>query len=69
MTRAITLAMLLLIAVTPALADVVHLKNGGRVEGKITDLGKKLRIDHRYGSLTVPKTDIVRIEKKAPKKK
>jgi tetratricopeptide (TPR) repeat protein len=65
MKRAATLLLLALLVATPALADVVHLKNGGRVEGTVKDLGDKYRIDHRYGSLTVPKADVTKIEKKA----
>jgi hypothetical protein len=47
-----------------ALADVVHLKNGGRIEGKIKDQGESWLVTHRFGSISVPKKNVVRIEKK-----
>lgn len=47
------------------LADIVHLKNGGRIEGKVTDLGGSLLVKHRYGTVEVQKSDVLRIEEKA----
>jgi len=65
MKPAVALLLVLQFLAAPAAADVVHLTNGGKVEGKVTDLGDELKIEHRYGSLTVPKSDVKRIEKKA----
>ncbi|MBN1766582.1 MAG: DUF1570 domain-containing protein [Sedimentisphaerales bacterium] len=45
--------------------DVVHLKNGGRLEGRITDLGDHIKIDTRNSSIEVNKRDIERREQKA----
>jgi tetratricopeptide (TPR) repeat protein len=42
-----------------ALLDIVHLKNGGRQEGKVTDLGESLRIERGPGvSVTIMKSDV-----------
>jgi len=62
LTLSLTLTLFLL--TPPVFADVVHLANGGKIEGKVTDLGDRLKIEHRYGSLTVPKTSVTKIEKK-----
>ncbi len=47
-----------------AAADVVHLKNGGKIEGVVTDQGETYKIDTGYGTLTLKKDEVVRIEKK-----
>jgi tetratricopeptide (TPR) repeat protein len=65
MKKLITLVIAITLFTGIAAADVVHLVNGGKVEGKITDLGDTLRVEHRYGSITIPKSDVKRIEKKA----
>jgi Flp pilus assembly protein TadD len=57
------LAVLLLLGL-PLGADVVHLKSGGRVEGKVTDQGDKLQIQTATGTVTVSKEDVLRVEKK-----
>jgi hypothetical protein len=59
----VTCAVLLVAA--PALADVVHLKSGGRVEGVVADEGDALRVTHRFGTVVVKKADVAGIEKKA----
>jgi Flp pilus assembly protein TadD len=58
-----------------ALADVVHLKSGGKIEGKVTDKGEKLEVENANGKFAFAKEDVERIEKKpyelkgqAPKK-
>ncbi|MHC4471523.1 MAG: hypothetical protein ACYS99_11225 [Planctomycetota bacterium] len=58
-------ALLVGLLAVPALADVVHLKNGGRIEGKVVDKGDAYEVTHRYGKITVKKSDVVSIEKKA----
>jgi hypothetical protein len=65
MRRSVLLALAALLAAVPAFADIVHLKSGGRVEGVVTDLGAKLKITHRYGTVVVSKEDVTGIEKKA----
>jgi Flp pilus assembly protein TadD len=57
------LAFLLLLA-GAALADVVHLKNGGKVEGRVVEKDGKLEIETANGRVTVDKADVLRIEKK-----
>ena len=53
-----------LVLAAPALADVVHLRNGGRIEGRVTEEGNRIRIETATGTLTVDRKDVVRIEKK-----
>ena len=49
----------------PAWADVFHLKNGDTMEGEIvTDLGDAYVVKIPYGTTTIQKKDIARIEKK-----
>ena len=57
-------ALVLLVLAGPLVADVVHLKNGGRIEGKVEDRGDTIIVTHRFGSVTVARSDIVRIEEK-----
>jgi len=64
MKTALVLAIALLICAAPALADIVHLNGGGKIEGKVTDLGDKLEIEHRYGKMIVPKYKVKNVEKK-----
>jgi len=56
------LAVLLLTAL--AYGDIVHLKNGGRLEGKVTEKGDKYEIETANGTVTVGKDEVTRIEKK-----
>lgn len=61
----ITLAVLILAFVAvPAQADVLHLKNGGRIEGVVTERGDEYVVEHRFGTATVKKADVLRVEKK-----
>ena len=46
-------------------ADIVHLIDGGQVEGTVVDLGDKLKIEFPNGSVVVNKSDVAEIEKKA----
>lgn len=47
-----------------ASADVVYLKNGGKIEGLVTDAGETYKVDTGYGTLTLKKEEVDRIEKK-----
>ncbi|HVR83829.1 MAG TPA: tetratricopeptide repeat protein [Planctomycetota bacterium] len=47
-----------------ALGDVVHLRSGGRIEGKVTDKGTTIEIENVNGKVTVEKDLVERIEKK-----
>lgn len=60
----IVLALLLLLPGVPVLADIVHLKSGGKIEGKVTDKGDSLEIENVNGKVTVEKDLVERIEKK-----
>jgi hypothetical protein len=63
--RAVILSVLLLaVSAGTAVADVVHLKNGGRVEGTVTDLGDALLVKSRFGSVTIDKSEVLAIEAK-----
>jgi Tfp pilus assembly protein PilF len=53
------------LAALPVVADVVHLRNGGRVEGQVTDLGDSIELDTGRGRFRISKGDIDRIEPKA----
>lgn len=59
-------AILLLAVALPLTADVVHLKNGGKLEGKIVDdAGDSITLKTRMGGeMRVKKADIERIEPK-----
>ncbi|HXX92161.1 MAG TPA: tetratricopeptide repeat protein [Planctomycetota bacterium] len=53
-----------------ALGDVVYLKSGGKLEGKVDLKGDKYEIETATGKVTVGKDEVLRIEKKdfvAPK--
>jgi DNA repair exonuclease SbcCD ATPase subunit len=51
--------------IAPAAADIIHLKDGRVIEGKTTDLGGSIRVEQKFGSIVIPKEDILRVEKKA----
>ncbi|MHC4473889.1 MAG: hypothetical protein ACYS99_23385, partial [Planctomycetota bacterium] len=59
-------ALVLLLALAgPGLADVIHLKNGGTIEGVIlSDDGAILKVRTKAGVMSVKRADIARIEKK-----
>jgi len=57
-------ALMLFLLSSPLLADVVHLKNGGRVEGTVVAKGDSYEVTHRFGSVLVKKADVASIEKK-----
>ncbi len=47
------------------LADVVHLRDGRTLEGTVTDHGQRITVKMRFGSLSVNKSEVLRIVKKA----
>jgi tetratricopeptide (TPR) repeat protein len=55
----------ILLLASAVAADVVHLKNGGKVEGVVTQKGDRIEIETPAGKVTVAAEDVVRIEKKA----
>lgn len=70
--RAATLVVGLLLAAVaaarPLPADVVVLKNGGQVEGEVTDLGDRVEVKTRRATVTFAKRDIQDIiRKKLPR--
>lgn len=60
----VRLILLLFVLGGSALADVVYLKSGGKIEGKVTDAGAALEIETANGKVTVEKDLVERIEKK-----
>lgn len=52
-----------------ALFDIVHLRSGGKLEGRVTEQADAYVIETDYGSITVKKADVERIEKKEWKPK
>lgn len=52
-----------LLFAAPVLADVIHLKGGGRVEGVIRESGDTLQVTTRYGACSVAKGDVVSIDR------
>lgn len=52
------------LALLLASGDIVHLKSGGKVEGKVTDKKDTFEIETANGTVTLKKEDVVRIEKK-----
>jgi Tfp pilus assembly protein PilF len=58
-----TIGTLLLLAGL-AFGDIVHLKSGGKIEGKVTDKGDTLEIENVNGKVTVEKDLVERVEKK-----
>lgn len=57
-------ALILLLLAGPLRADVVHLRNGGKIEGKVTDKGATLEVENANGRVSVEKDLVERIEKK-----
>jgi len=51
-------------ALLPIRGDVIHLKNGGRMEGRVTQQGEMITIEYRGGSIVVHSQSVLRIEKK-----
>ncbi len=62
--RLLRLLVIALLTTCPAFSDEVHLRDGRKLEGTVTDNGETLTIKMRFGSLTVKKSDVLRIVKK-----
>lgn len=62
--KTLPLVLALCLLAGSARADVVHLRSGGRIEGKVTDKGDTLEIENANGKITVEKDLVERIEKK-----
>ena len=55
---------MLALSATPACADVLFLKGGGKVTGAIVkETGETVTVDIGAGNMTVPKSSVVRVEK------
>lgn len=52
-----TLFLLLLFSV-PALADTVVLREGGRIEGEVVDLGDRIQVKTRMGAVTLLRSEV-----------
>lgn len=61
---ALAASLALLLAAVAARADVLHLKNGGRVEGKVTKVGEEYVVEHRFGTARVNASEVERVEEK-----
>jgi hypothetical protein len=48
-----------------ARGDVVYLKNGKSIEGKVTVKGEKVVVEIAHGTVSFPKSKVLRIERKA----
>jgi len=57
-------ALALLLLAGALRADIVHLRSGGKIEGRVTDKGDKLEIENANGKVTVGKDLVERVEKK-----
>lgn len=64
MLKHLLAALLLLAPALPAAADIVHLRNGGKIEGRVTVHEDKIVVDIGKGTVSVPKDEILKIEKK-----
>ena len=51
----------------PARADTVVLGDGDRIEGKVLEHGQRVRIEMDFGTVEIPRSQIVRIERKPGK--
>jgi Flp pilus assembly protein TadD len=58
------IAVLTVLAALRAPADIVHLRNGGRIEGRVTDRGTSIEIDTGSAKLVIDKADVEKIEPK-----
>lgn len=57
--------LVLLLPALPLAADIIYLKHGGKIEGKVLeDLGDSYKIESAAGTVTVKKEDIDKIEPK-----
>lgn len=65
--RLLTAAAAAILLVLPVSADVVHLKNGGRLEGATSRDGDRLVIRLESGTVRIPMRDVRRIVAATPK--
>jgi hypothetical protein len=61
--RSECLAAFVLLAAGPAFADVVHLKNGGRLVGRVEDDGDRVRVVMAGGTMTLAKDRVESVER------
>src|SRR5688572_18402258 len=59
-------ALALALTAAAARADVVHLVDGGKLEGRVEEKGDDVRIVLEGGSVTLPRTKIRSIDKAEP---
>jgi len=60
----ITVFMMLIFCNQQLKADIIHLKNGGTIEGQVTDHGNRIAVEFSGGSIEINKSDIQQIENK-----
>ena len=69
MRRFVMIILVLLLFAGTALGDVIYLKNGREIRGKIIEQDKEtVTIEVPYGQMTFKKKNIDRIEKESEKK-
>ena len=64
MRRFIPLALISFLLAVPARADVVELKDGTVIEGRVEHMGDEIRIHKRGGFVTIPMRLVKKITKK-----
>jgi hypothetical protein len=57
------LSFALLLAATPAVADVVLLRNGGRLEGSASEEGDRIVLRLESGVVRIPKAEVLQVQK------
>ncbi len=62
--KKLLLASAALLFTVAAQADVVYLKNGKSIEGKVTVKGEKVVVEIPHGTVSFPKRKVLRIERK-----
>jgi len=62
--RSLVIAGAALLFAAVAGADVVHLKNGKSIEGKVTVKGDKVVVEIPHGTVSFPRSKVLRIERK-----
>ena len=64
MTRHVyLLAYVVCLCVPVARADVVHMKDGRKLEGKVLEVGEKVRLKVKFGVVVLKQSDIVRMDR------
>jgi len=62
--KAVRTLLALILLSSLAFGDIVHLRSGGKIEGKVTEFGDKLEVETVNGKVTVEKELVERVEKK-----